>query len=69
MGQARSTHRRVHLEILPQSGELLLEAALAQTTSKPTILVVDSLSRLKNFTSKETADCVKKLQKLSLIHI
>ena len=35
------------------AAELLIEAAMAQTTARPTVLVVDSYTRLKNFTCDE----------------
>ena len=52
------------------AAELLIEAALVQTTSRPTILVIDSYDRLKKFTgpngdgelSPETQKCLDKLK-------
>ena len=36
------------------AAELLLEAALAQTTQRPTVLVIDRVERFHNFTSEQT---------------
>ena len=46
---------RVHS--LSPAAELLIEAALARTAARPTILVVDSLDRLKSFTG-ESGDVI-----------
>ena len=48
--------------------QLLIEAALAATTSRPTIVVIDSFQRLKNFTRPETIECVKQFKNLSKSH-
>ena len=46
------------------AAELLLEAALAQTASRPTVLVIDTLERLGLFSSETTADHLEALQQL-----
>ena len=56
----------------PRSSELLIEAALAQTSSRPTILVIDALDRLQNFkgesgtnvVGKPTQDCINAFEKV-----
>jgi len=54
------------------AAELLIEAALAQTSSRPTILVIDALDRLQNFkgesgtnvVGKPTQDCINAFEKV-----
>jgi len=46
------------------AAELLIEAAMAQTTSKPKVVVIDSLSRLKNFTCPQARACERDLAKI-----
>ena len=42
------------------AAELLIEAAMTQTTSRPVTLVIDSYSRLRNFHGEATASCISR---------
>ena len=49
------------------AAELLIEAAMAQTTARPTVVVVDSIRRLKSFTCPEASACIEKLNKIKKV--
>ena len=49
------------------AAELLIEASMSQTTARPTILVVDAISRLKKFTCPEAKECIETLKSVKAL--
>ena len=44
------------------AADLLIESAKDQSESTPTVVVIDSFSRLKNFTCDEAKECIEKMK-------